>query len=275
MAITVLEKVESRRVRTGTDPAVELRYVVLGTADSVAAREALLAESPGLLDPWGTGLVWLPRVNLTLEPIADEASWEASVYYGLLPQTGQAEFSFDTGGGTVHQTQSRKTVFKKSGNLFQPKAPDFGGAIGVQDNGVEGVDVASPNYTFAETHYLAEALITPAYKGTLCQLTGCVNDSPFRGLLAGECLFLGASGSRRGQGDWAVTYRFAGSPNRIVNIGDNPLLQNIPKNGWDYLWILYRRQEDTECGVLVQWPEAVYVERVYEYANFAALGIGT
>ena len=32
------------------------------------------------------------------------------------------------------------------------------------------------------------------------------------GLAAGECLFLGASGSKRGEDDWEIAFRFAASP---------------------------------------------------------------
>jgi len=55
--------------------------------------------------------------------------------------------------------------------------------------------------------------VTPAYKTTLFALTGTVNSGAFEGFAAGEVLFLGASGSKRGEEDWEITYRFAASPN--------------------------------------------------------------
>ena len=42
--------------------------------------------------------------------------------------------------------------------------------------------------------YLADAVVTLAYKLTLFALPGRVNNSAFKGFSAGECLFLGAAG---------------------------------------------------------------------------------
>jgi hypothetical protein len=84
-------------------------------------------------------------------------------------------------------------------------------------------------------------------------------------------LFLGASGSKRGEEDWEITFRFAASPNVTdLTVGD---IENIDKKGWEYLWVRYTDAEDQ--NVLVQQPVAVYVEKVYELADFGALGIGT
>lgn len=93
------------------------------------------------------------------------------------------------------------------------------------------------------------------------------------GLAAGECLFLGASGSKRGAEDWEITYRFAGSPNRTgLVVGP---ITGISKKGWEYMWVRYADSEDAAARTIVKKPVAVYIERVYEEGNFAALGIGT
>ena len=106
---------------------------------------------------------------------------------------------------------------------------------------------------------------------TLFYLTGKVNAAAFKGLSAGECLFLGATGSKRGVEDWEITYRFAGSQNRTgISVGS---IIGISKRGWDYLWVRYADVEDG--NELVKQPVAAYVERVYDEGNFSALGIGT
>ena len=46
--------------------------------------------------------------------------------------------------------------------------------------------------------YTTSEFVTPAYYGTLFNITGKVNDASFNGLAASESLFLGASGSKRG-----------------------------------------------------------------------------
>jgi hypothetical protein len=52
-------------------------------------------------------------------------------------------------------------------------------------------------------------------------------------------------------------------------------ITGIAKKGWEYLWVRYADVEDTGAKMLVKRPIAAYVEQVYEYANFAGLGIGT
>jgi hypothetical protein len=151
--------------------------------------------------------------------------------------------------------------------------PDFEGAIGVTSDSVEGIDITVPVYNFAETHYIPVASVTSFYKAALFALTGSVNNAAFRGFAAGEVLFLGASGSQRGQDDWEITFRFAASPNVTgLTVGS---ITNIDKRGWDYLWVRYADMEDTTAKALVKRPVAVYVEQVYPFADLSGLGIGT
>jgi hypothetical protein len=116
-----------------------------------------------------------------------------------------------------------------------------------------------------------DAVVDQAYKLTLFNLTGRTNNAVFKGFAAGEVLFLGASGSKRGSNLWEITFRFAASPNVTgLTVGS---ITGIAKSGWDYLWVRYADAEDQ--NVLVKQPIAVYVERMYESGNFAGLLIGT
>jgi hypothetical protein len=268
MPVIVEEKFDSRPSIAGDNPSVELRYIVFGTNDDLVAKSELADTSPDAYDG-------IPRQSIEIDPLANEI-WEGIVRYSLThgeppPQTGESSFSFDTGGGTQHITHSRATVASYGAPGIT--APDFQGAIGVTDNGVEGVDIAVPVYHFSETHFLADAVVTPAYKGTLFALTGKVNNASFKGFAAGESLFLGASGSKRGDEDWEIAFRFAGSPN-VTDLAVGPIT-GIAKKGWEYLWVRYGDVEDTNAKALVKRPVAAYVERVYAKGNFAALGIGT
>lgn len=49
----------------------------------------------------------------------------------------------------------------------------------------------------------------------------------------------------------------------------------ISKEGWQYLWVLWRTTEDGTAKALVKHPQAVYVEDIYEKKDFSDLGIGT
>lgn len=227
MTITVSEKFESRLIVKGLNPSATFLYDIFceATDNELAVMAALEAAAPATYDIWGTGLLALPRGDVRLTERLSDTHWVGRAEYGLVPE--QSSYSFETGGGTQHITNSLATV-----NRYPPgTAPDFQGAIGVTENGVEGVDITVPVYQFAETHFIADALVTAAYKATLCYLTGKVNSAPFKGFQAGEVLFLGASGQRRGNGDWEICFRFAASPN-VTGLAVGPIT-GIAKGGWE------------------------------------------
>jgi len=271
VSITVEEKFDSRNVTSGENATAELRFVIRGTTSDIEARVALEDATPIFYNLYDDGSALLPRQSISVEPVGNDI-WEGVVRSGVsggLVTTDDFSFSFDTGGGSQHITQSLATIgsFSASGT-----PPAFGGAIGVTDNNVEGVDITVPVYTFSETYTFEDSLITPSYKMTLFNLTGKVNGYAWKGFAVGEALFLGASGTKRGFDAWEITYRFAGSPNRTgITVGT---ITGISKKGWEYLWIRYADKEDTTAKALVKQPLAAYVEQVYEYVDFSLLGIG-
>ncbi len=269
MSLTLTEKLDSRRWLTGDNASVEMSYILIGTSDDATAKALVESSTAETYN----GLI---RQSIDLEPqwvdtTTGRGQWDVTVRYGVKEpkEVGESSFSFDTGGGSQHITQSIQTI-----NKYAPAgktAPDFKGAIGVTHDSVEGVDITVPVYNFSETHYLADAVVTEAYKATLFNLTGKTNNAPFKGLAAGECLFLGASGSKRGAEDWEIAFRFAASPNRTgITVGE---ITGIEKKGWEYMWVRYADSEDATAKALVKKPVAVYIEKVYEEDNFAALGI--
>lgn len=275
MAITFTEKHLSRNIQTDADGeavSAEFVYTLRGVADESTAR-SLAASSTA--SEYGD----LIRSSIALEPIhvdtanPDGCLWEVAVQYGKKeqPEEGESTFQFDTGGGTRHITQSLATVsrYAPTGKT----ASDFQGAIGVTHDSVEGVDITVPAYHFSETHYLPDSQVTLSYRAALFGLTGKVNDADFKGLSAGECLFLGAAGSQRGFGeDWEITFRFAASPNTSsLTVGP---ITGIAKKGWEYLWVRYADVEDPAAKAIVKQPVAAYVEKVYEDGDFSQLGIG-
>jgi hypothetical protein len=248
--------VHERYGRKLSTERAEVLYLVKEAGSEAAAYAAVEANSS---DTSG-GLV---REDIEIEELEGlEGVYLGTVRYAALqfqpPETGSSSFSFDTSGGTQHITQSILTT-----NRYAPAgatAPDFQGAIGVTVDSVEGVDITVPIYAFTETHYLSSSVVTNAYKGTLFNLTGRVNNAAFKGLAEGECLFLGATGSLRSvTDDWEITYRFAASPNATgLTVGS---ITGINKKGWEYLWVRYQDVEDS--NVLVKQPIAAYVEQVY------------
>lgn len=260
MAATVAEHFAGRSFTDGPSPVTELTVDIHDAASETDARSALQLWAPATYDgrtlnEWavqeeGNGL-WTGRLRYTYE-------------------TSDDEYTFDTGGGNQKITQS-PVVASYAPGAGTP--PDFGGAINVSEDRVEGVEVVSPTFQFSETHRFADAYVLSGFKATLFALTGCINDATFKGLAAGECLFLGASGSKRGVDAWTITFRFAGSPNVTgLTIGD---ITGVDKLGWDYLWVRYADFPDSFAYCLVKRPIAAYVHRVYTPADFSDLGIGT
>lgn len=268
MAIICRELTVSRTASIGENAGIETRWSVQGTDDEIAALNALLGVAPATYNTFA-------RRSATVEPQGGNV-WLGRVAYGV-PNfsqplaVGDALFTFETGGGVQHITQSLQTLgaYARPGSA----APDFKGAINVSSNGVEGTDITVPVFQFSETHVMAAADVTPEYRGLLYMLTGRVNDATFRGLAAGECLFLGAQGTRRGGPtgpDWEIAFRFAGSPNASgLSIGE---ITGINKGGWEYLWVRYT--DDIDAQSVVQVPASVYVERVYKSGDFSLLNIG-
>jgi hypothetical protein len=267
MAVTVTEKFESRRLTTGENATLELAFNVFGTDDEAQAKEAVLAASPQTYGS-SSDRPYLRRQGVQLEPEGPQL-WNATVRYDRnweAPIWAEDSFEFDTTGGTQHITQSLVTVSRYG------RAPNCHGAIGVSQTAVEGVDIVVPVFNFSETHHFS--YISWSYRRKIAELTGKVNYNSFRGFDRGEVLFLGASGSRRdsySDTPWEVTFRFAAQQNRDnISVGD---ITGIRKWGWEYMWVRYEAADDTDVGVRIKRPVAVYIEKVYELASFSDLRI--
>ncbi|HRS71427.1 MAG TPA: hypothetical protein P5175_06205 [Anaerohalosphaeraceae bacterium] len=261
MSVTVSEKFQSRDVVRGTNPSAQLNFVIQGTDDYDEALTQLASKAPQAFDN-------LPRLSYRIEPIA-EAIWLGNARYGYqsTQPTGESVYQFDTGGGSQHITQSLGTVrrYARPGAV----AGNFMGAIGVTADSVEGVDITVPVYSFSEVHYKNRAFVDDNYKATLFELTGTVNSRNFRKYAAGEVLFLGASGTKRGSDDWELVYRFSASPNMSgIVVGD---IGGIAKAGWEYLWVQYVDAEDSNAQTLIKQPVSVHIEQVYPYKDFDRL----
>jgi hypothetical protein len=156
---------------------------------------------------------------------------------------------------------------------------DLKNAIGWDGEQVQGVEVSRPVFQFELTCYLPVAAVTQTYVRNLMELTGCYNSGTWDAYDAGECLFLGASGRKRGSEDWEISFKFAASPNVVKDeqhglpglaVGN---ITGIEKRGWDYLWVLYEEHTDNDGKKLIPVPKAVYVEEVYYPGDFSVLGI--
>ena len=258
---TIIERFDSKEATESKDsPTHDLVYMIMNTEQYSVAKNLMASAVPDKV-----GDLFLDDYHIVH---LGNGVWEGTAHY--VKWKSESQYSFDTGGGTQHVTQSIVNVGKYAATGFT--APDFMGAIGVTDDRVEGTDITVPVFNFTETHYIEKALVTGAYKLALFSLTGKVNGSGFKGFAKGEVLFLGASGSKRGLDDWEITFRFAASPNVAgLSLGS---ITGISKEGWQYLWVRFIDDEDPTAKALIKRPVSAYVEQVYSYGDFSNLGIG-
>ena len=262
-------------------------YKVFGTADDTVLHAAINAEVSA------SGQYWqypgLPNMKLYAESYSvsflGDNAWQVTIYYEKNgAEDGDTPLkrarSFDTTGGTQHITQAESETGYPSG---------FGGAnyqfkaIGVDSNGVNGVDIVSPQLQWQEQYDVPNAYVTNEYIKVLASVTGTTNSGSFRGFAAGEVLFVGCSGSQewddqKGRGPWSLSYRFVASPNAgagqtipALSVGD---IAGIEKRGHEYLWVRYEESVSGSSNALLKKPKAVYVNKVYRESSFSQLGIG-
>jgi hypothetical protein len=267
MAAVVEELFEGRSEVVSSKSSAEIPYIVRQAADETEVKSAASAAIPSTYSG-------MPRKSIEVTERVNAITWKVVARYETAEydpvEPPEPVFSFDTGGGTQHITQSIQTISRHG-----PAATDkLGGAIGFDGENIEGVDIAIPVYNFSETHYKSAASVSLSYRLALFRTTGTVNSSSFKGFAAGEVLFLGASGSRRGDDaddDWEITYKFAAQQNRTgISVGE---ISGISKKGWEYLWVQYAPEVDTDHSQIVKKPVAVYIEKVYQDGNFGDLNI--
>lgn len=266
MAVVITENVESRPFNLSANSVRELVYDITGTADEVEVQTKLALVIPPVYG--GLTLEGIDVKPVQVDSVSGEGIWRAVARYTKID--GDNEYTFDTGGGTTKVTQSLATIASYSATILP--APDFEGAIGVTEDSVEGVEITTPVYNFTETHRFADAAVTAGYKADLFRLTGTTNIAAFKGFQAGEVLFLGAAGSKRGDERWSITFRFAASPN-VTGLVVGPIT-GVDKGGWQYLWVRYADFEDALGISIVKRPISCYVEQVYREDDFSLLNIG-
>lgn len=302
MPLTWIEDNASRSatiVRLGrkATSSYQKSYKVFGTTDDTVVHAEANANISANLAYWqypGQPNVQLRAESYSVSYLGDDA-WQVSINYEKAGADDDEQRdplkrsrSFDTSGGSQHITQalenvtvltgpSGQTTITTSGeSKFPSTAPTFNGAIGVDGQSVNGVDIVVPALSWTETYDVPHQYITSGYIKAVAGLTGSTNKGAFRTFAAGEVLFMGCSGAQewddqRGNGPWTLSYKFVASPNVTgQRIGD---ITGITKKGHQYLWVRY--EDSVSSNELVKKPKAVYVNTVYREGDFGNLGIGT
>lgn len=268
---TTSELLTSRSRVEGSTPSVDLVYSVSGTTDDAVAVAQVETDAPTTYES-------LPLNTIRLQP-KGPSLWEATVTYrdsggaggGKPPGSiGALGISFDISGQPTRVIQAWNTTSHAPPGKT---APDFGGGIGFNGDSFDGADVIVPNFTFSVQYYMPIAMMTTSYMRTVGEIVGKINMQSFYGFDPYEVLFLSMTGSLRSTRDYELSYRFAVSPNKTdLTVGD---IDIASKEGWQYLWVLYRDSDDAAAKQTIKKPVAAYVEDVYNIEDFSRLGIGT
>lgn len=265
-----MTKVEEKyKGRSGDDRTRDIIFLVSETNDDAVALSQTLLAAPPIHD----GLIITDPVSV--EQIGP-TFFLTTVHYGETdedepePQTSDVEFSFDLSLTNQRTLYSISTVAThKSPSV--PSAPNHNKAINVTHDGtIEGVDVREPQGSFQYTFYPGTIDVTEAYQRLVETLVGKVNSVSFKSRPAGEVMLVGASGRVRTTKDWEISFKFDRRTNVTgILIGDIP---SFSADGFDYVWVYRRLDDDTASKTLVKKPIAAYVERIYERSDLNQLG---
>lgn len=273
MAITVSEaELESRIIRDGATPSRTKVFYVAGT-DS---EDEALTSVKAILVPYG--LLWPNEVNLQQHGIhAGFRFYRAEVEYGPIPgginvgsEPDKPTFTCDFSGETSRIQQGLEVVntYPASGE----PAVNFNGAINVTSDGVEGVEIPFPVFSFSLTISILTTEFTTSYQVAVARLSQHINSHSWRGFAPKEVRYDGMSCSGTFGDRTTLTHRFSVSPNMSDLVVGG--ITGITKAGWDYLWCFYRDATDDDAKMLIKRPLQANVNRVYPLGNFLALGLG-
>jgi len=248
----------ARHSATKNSIETEQVYQLRGYDSANSAMNAMLGI-------WGNAY-GVAGIDLDENTEGTERLYTGRVRYAQERPDTTAQVGFEVSCTQQHITNSIRTRGR-----WGPAARNYGGLIGVTDDGVEGVDIDAAVGSFTLSRFFHPVVVTPSFVQYLTCACGRVNNMPWKGYDVGEVRFIGATGGfRRDASACEITYKFAASPNVYgIQIGDI----SVPfKYGWDYLWVRYA--DVFENNVTLKKPIAVYVEQVYYGVNMFTLGIG-
>lgn len=257
MSINIWEKPESGAM-TGAPATLTKLYGVSGTIDEgIAWAFAKAATAPIAMA--GGQVVY--RQDVRLSPVGYDL-WDVEVSYGTLEKTvGEYRFAFSTTGGTVTVRQAKEHIA-----VFPAGKPNNGGAIDVQNGEAQGTEIVIPACKLTYTFRHPLGFVNELLAVKLARLTGKTNSAVWHGFKAGECLFLGATGSDGSSSEAEVQYEVAASEEMTsATIG---AITGVSKKGWEVAWSSFI--DDVDGGAPVRKVDYISIERVYDSFDFAA-----
>lgn len=248
-----------------TEPTEERKYFAAGSTSGSFIKDYAIGATPFFIST-SQGTLYRQDIKVDFE-YADQAI--VTVPYGKNQsnsQTGSYTVSFDTTGGTVTIKASLETRARYKA-VGEADAPDLKGAIDWDGETVNGTEIVIPALKLNVSFRHPAGIITLAQIKNLARNTGKVNSANFLTFAPGEVLFLGATGEQGSESETTINYQFACSENLQNKIIGN--ITVVEKRGWDVSWIRFK--PNTDANKPVTQPQYIYIERVYEEVNLAAL----
>lgn len=268
----------TNETETGESREVKRRFLIgrcLGFNNAVAMIEPY---APAYVTSDQSGIYWV-RKKLDVTGVGNRYFDCTATYNTLVPKQGQGEngggggqqplpgsVSWDTTGTTERVYQA----FSEEGfAVSEANAPSFECAINVNGTSVEGLDVVRPAMRYSETWVLPSSLaLSESFVAAVHRLTGTVNANTFRPFEPGEALFMGGRCQIQGDQPFAqVTFDFEARPNE--DWYSDGIGFTIPKEGWEYIWVRYT--DDVDSNSLVRRPRYIYKNVVYKKADWSGL----
>jgi hypothetical protein len=156
---------------------------------------------------------------------------------------------------------------------LDPAAPNYGQAIGVTRDRVNGTDifVGAMEFSITAQYYP----VTLNLLVTMLGLVGKFNQAEYYNFPTKTLCYMGCTGAPKPGDVWTLKHRFACSPN-LTNVAVGSNLTLPFKGGWDFLWACYRDEyvRTADGGqFLTQKPFAAYVEQTLQPGDFDSLPI--
>lgn len=281
MTITHIEIIGSVDGKDSTkrDSTHSRKYVLMGSdniddmRDYINANGLRPASEDGLIyDSADRGQmakeIWLWTINYVQPQRADESTNDKL-------DVGEFSVSFDNSGAT---TKVFWTPDPDNNVSFYPPptSTDYRGAIEVRDGQPQGTEIPVPALRF-DIHYrharTASASEFLQYGDAISELVGRTNLLNFFGFGAERVLYLGSSGRNGTDSDPVLDHHFVVGKHLTDLIFDE--VTNVDKKAHEFLWVQYEPIKSTDTNLLKPKVVSVYVHKLHEPVDFAALGIGS
>ena len=175
--------------------------------------------------------------------------------------------------GFAFNFQAPGTFFSHaiSQTKFGSDAPDFGDAIGVNEDGtINGVDLQIPGsgLQIDERLIFATESQVNSWAVDTADKVGKVNQNTWRTLESGDAYLRSVTGK------WVTGFAFDVTYDVAFQRGEsNPSIDGISVSqrvpGFDAIWVYYEAEEDTSEKLIKPKARGVYVAQVFKKTNFS------